>query len=283
VDLNCRSSASVLFLFSGILMFVPISDVIELVCSMANPTKRYARQEIMPGIGETGQRKLGKAKVVVVGTGGLGSPILSYIAAAGIGTIRFIDNDIVDLSNLNRQIIHDTPRVGRRKVESALHSLKALNPEISLEPVDAKFTQDSAKELFKGMQYAIDASDNLDTKFLVNDTAVRMGIPCTVGGVIRWDGQMMSVRPGKSTCYRCVFGEKPPEGSMKPPSELGIMGVTAGLLGTVAASEAIKYFLGFADEDCLVNRMLMVDLRSLDFTHVAVKRNPGCKACSGNA
>ncbi|MEX2680148.1 MAG: ThiF family adenylyltransferase [Candidatus Sigynarchaeota archaeon] len=246
---------------------------------MVKPSNRYARQEIMPGIGEEGQRKLGKAKIVVIGTGGLGSPILSYLAAAGIGTLRFVDNDVVDLTNLNRQIIHNTHRVGQRKVESARIALHALNPDIVLDPVDVKFTKDNAKELFKGMQYAIDASDNLDAKFLVNDAAISAGIPCTVGGVIRWDGQLISVRPKRSTCYRCVFGEKPPEGSMKPPAELGIIGVTAGLLGVIAASEAIKYFLGFPDEDCLVNRMLMVDLRSLDFTHIAVKRNPNCKAC----
>jgi len=237
----------------------------------------------MPGIGAEGQRKLGRAKIVVIGTGGLGSPILTYLAAAGIGTIRFVDNDVVDLSNLNRQIIHDTPRVGQRKVESARATLHALNPDIVLDPVDVKFTKDNAKELFKGMQYAIDASDNLDAKFLVNDAAVSAGIPCTVGGVIRWDGQLISVRPRKSTCYRCDFGEKPPEGSMKTPAELGIIGVTAGLLGIIAASEAIKYFLNFPDEDCLVNRMLMVDLRSLEFTHIAVKRNPSCTACGGKA
>jgi molybdopterin/thiamine biosynthesis adenylyltransferase len=237
----------------------------------------------MPGIGEEGQRKLGKAKIVVLGTGGLGSPILSYLAAAGVGTIRFIDNDVVDLSNLNRQILHATPSIGKRKVDSALDTLKALNPDIVLEPIDTRFDPDNAKSLFKGMHYAIDASDNLEAKFLVNDTAVLMGIPCTVGGVIRWDGQMMSVRPGKSTCYRCVFGEKPPEGSMKTPAQLGIIGVTAGILGTIAASEAIKYVLGFADEDCLVNRMLMVDVRSLDFTHIAIKRNPCCKACGSHA
>lgn len=237
----------------------------------------------MPGIGRAGQEKLGNAKVVVLGTGGLGSPILSYLAAAGIGTIRFIDNDVVDSSNLNRQILHGTPSIGKRKVASALASLKSLNPEIVLEPVDTNFGPGNARDLFNGMDYAIDASDNLDAKFLVNDTAVRMGIPCTVGGVIRWDGQMMSVRPAKSTCYRCVFGEKPPEGSMKSPSELGIIGVTAGILGTIAASEAIKYFLGFPDEDCLVNRMLIVDVRSLDFTHVTIKRNPCCKACGSKA
>ncbi len=253
------------------------------VIPTADPMTRYARQEIMPGIGAEGQRKLGKAKVVVVGTGGLGSPILSYLAGAGIGTLRFIDNDIVALSNLNRQVIHDTPRIGQRKVESARAALHALNPDITLEPVDTKLTRENAKDLFKGMQYAIDASDNLDAKFLVNDAAVAAGIPCTVGGVIRWDGQLLSVRPRKSTCYRCVFGEKPPEVSMKTPAELGIIGVTAGLLGIIAASEAIKYFLGFSDGDCLVNRMLMVDLRSLEFTHIDVKRNPACKACGGKA
>jgi molybdopterin/thiamine biosynthesis adenylyltransferase len=249
---------------------------------MANPTKRYARQVIMPGIGDEGQRKLAKAKVVVLGTGGLGSPILSYLVAAGIGHVRLIDNDVVDISNLNRQILHDTRRIGTRKVASALETLKALNPDIEIDAIDAKFGVDNAVQLFKGMSYAIDASDNLDAKFLVNDTAIKMGIPCTVGGVIRWDGQMMSVRPGKSACYRCVFGEKPPEGSMKTPAELGIIGVTAGLLGTIAASEAIKYLLGFSDEDCLVNRLLMVDLRSLDFTHISIKHNPKCKACGSS-
>ncbi|MBN2151435.1 MAG: HesA/MoeB/ThiF family protein [Candidatus Lokiarchaeota archaeon] len=237
----------------------------------------------MPDIGAEGQRKIGNAKVIVIGTGGLGSPILSYLAAAGIGTIRFVDNDVVDLSNLNRQVIHDTLKIGQRKVDSARSALQSLNPDITLEPVDVKFTRDNAKELFNGIQYAIDASDNLEAKFLTNDAAIEAGIPCTVGGVIRWDGQMLSVRPGRSTCYRCVFGEEPPEGSMKAPAELGIIGVTAGLLGVIAASEAIKYFLGFPDEACLVNRMLMVDVRSLDFAHVAVKRNPTCKACGGKA
>ena len=247
---------------------------------MAKPSNRYARQEIMPGIGAEGQRKLGRAKIVVIGTGGLGSPILTYLAAAGIGTIRFVDNDVVDLSNLNRQIIHDTPRVGQRKVESARATLHALNPDIVLDPVDVKFTKDNAKELFKGMQYAIDASDNLDAKFLVNDAAVSAGIPCTVGGVIRWDGQMLSVDPGRSACYRCVFGEKPSGGMIKSPSELGIIGVTAGLLGVIAASECLKYLLGFDHKDRLVNRLLMVDLHSLEFTSITLQRAPRCKACS---
>nr|MDO8110023.1 HesA/MoeB/ThiF family protein [Candidatus Sigynarchaeota archaeon] len=243
---------------------------------------RYSRQIVIPEVGEEGQKKLQKAKVVVLGTGGLGSPILYYLAAAGIGHVRFIDNDCVDISNLNRQILHDTPRVGKRKTDSALQALKALNPEIKIEAIDANFSPDNAKDMFKGMQYAIDASDNLDAKFLVNETAVQMRIPCTVGGVIRWDGQMMSVRPGKSACYRCVFGEKPPEGTMQPPSKLGIIGITAGLLGTIEASEAIKYFLGFTDEGCLVNRLLMVDLRSLDFTMIGIKKNPKCKTCGGS-
>ncbi len=243
--------------------------------------ERYSRQVRMPGVGEAGQAKLQRAKVCVIGTGGLGSPILSYLVAAGVGHVRFVDCDVVDISNLNRQILHKTQKIGARKTESAFEALHALNPDITLEPVDATFTNENARKLFQGMDYVIDASDNFDTKFLVNDTAVQLGIPCTIGGVVRWDGQMMSVIPSKSACYRCVFSEKPPDGTMASPSELGIIGVTAGLLGVIAASECLKYFLGFEDKGRLVNRLLMVDLRSLDFTSISIQRSPRCKACAG--
>nr|MDO8116558.1 HesA/MoeB/ThiF family protein [Candidatus Sigynarchaeota archaeon] len=242
--------------------------------------ERYSRQVRMPDIGEDGQEKLRRAKVVVIGTGGLGSPILMYLVAAGIGHVRFVDCDVVDISNLNRQILHTTPNVGVRKTRSALEALRALNPDITIEPVDAKFTPENAHDLLRGMDYIIDASDNFDAKFLVNDTAVHLGIPCTIGGVIRWDGQMLSVDPGRSACYRCVFGEKPSGGMMKSPSELGIIGVTAGLLGVIAASECLKYLLGFGHKDRLVNRLLMVDLHTLEFTSITLQRAPRCKACS---
>ncbi|MHA1680514.1 MAG: HesA/MoeB/ThiF family protein [Promethearchaeota archaeon] len=241
---------------------------------------RYARQVIIPEIGKEGQEKLEKAKVVVVGTGGLGSPALAYLAAAGVGTLRLVDGDEVESSNLNRQILHFTSDIGKRKVRSARETLEQMNPGIQFEQVDAYLTGDNAKETFKGMDYVVDASDNFKTKFLVNDTAVTMGIPCTVGGVVRWDGQMMSVVPGKSACYRCVFTDVPPEGSLKPPSELGIIGVSAGLLGTIAATECIKYLLEFPVEKRLINRLMMVDLRSWDFTLVTIKKSKSCKVCS---
>ncbi|MHA1792267.1 MAG: HesA/MoeB/ThiF family protein [Promethearchaeota archaeon] len=240
---------------------------------------RYSRQIIMPEIGTEGQEKLANTRVAVVGTGGLGSPILLYLAAAGIGLIRFIDNDDVDLSNLNRQIIHSTSTIGTRKTESARKTLKELNPEIELDPIDDKLSIENAESVFKGMDYIIDASDNFETKFLVNDTAVKMNIPFTIGGVIRWDGQLMSVIPGKSACYRCVFSSPPEKGTMKSPKELGIIGVTAGIIGTIAAAEAIKHALSFSENERLVNKLLVADLRSWNFSPINIKKNPRCKTC----
>ncbi|MFX0102312.1 MAG: ThiF family adenylyltransferase [Candidatus Hodarchaeota archaeon] len=241
---------------------------------------RYSRQIVIPEIGKDGQEKLKEAKVVVIGTGGLGSPILMNLVAAGIGNVKFVDNDVVDVSNLNRQTLHSTSRIGMRKAESARKALSDLNPSVHLEPIDAMFTQENAKEVLEGAGYAIDASDNFETKFLLNDTAVELNIPCTIGGVIRWDGQLMSIQPGKTACYRCIFTDIPPPGTMKKPSELGIIGVTANVMGSIAATEAIKYFLGFSNEQRLLNRMLMMDLRTMDFTKVKISKNPRCKACS---
>lgn len=240
---------------------------------------RYARQVAMPGIGPAGQSRLLDAKVLVVGTGGLGSPALMYLAAAGVGTIRIVDNDVVDVSNLNRQVMHATTAVGMRKTASAVATLRAINPTITVEPVDTTFSRDTCESIARGMDYIIDASDNFDTKFLVNDTAVKLGIPCTIGGVIRWDGQLMSVLPGHGACYRCVFSSKPPDGTFQSPSELGIIGVTAGVIGTIAAAEAIKHVLGVPVEHRLVNRLLVMDLRAVDFTIVRIKPSPRCPAC----
>ena len=244
---------------------------------------RYDRQVVIPGFGREGQDALLGSKVVVIGTGGLGSPILMYLAAAGIGMLRIVDNDVVDVTNLNRQILHQSSSVGTRKTASAAITLQALNPEIHVDAIDTTLTLDNCETIFKDIDYAVDASDNFETKFLVNDTAMKLGIPCTVGGVNRWDGQVMSVVPGKSACYRCVFSSIPPAGTFKSPSDLGIVGVTAGGIGIVAASEVIKYFLGFQDKDRLVNRLLMMDLRSTEFTTIDVKHSDRCTACGTRA
>jgi molybdopterin/thiamine biosynthesis adenylyltransferase len=246
---------------------------------MCELPERYARQIVMPDIGMEGQQKLAGAKVLVVGTGGLGAPILAFLVAAGIGHVRFVDNDSVSVSNLNRQILHTTSKVGARKVASAMEYLSDLNPEVNLEPIDDRLTVENAAEIFEGMQYVIDASDNFEAKYLVNDTAVAMEIPCTVGGVIRWDGQLLSVDPHRSACYRCVFDAPPPPGSMSSPAEMGVMGVTPGVVGTIAAAEAIKYFLDFPTSDRLINRMFVVDLRSVNFSVITIKQNPTCQAC----
>jgi molybdopterin/thiamine biosynthesis adenylyltransferase len=202
------------------------------------------------------------------------------LVAAGIGDVKYVDNDVVEASNLNRQTLHATSRIGMRKTESARKALSDLNPQVRLEPVDAMFTEENARDILEGAGYAIDASDNFEAKFLLNDTAVALEIPCTVGGVIRWDGQMISVDPGKSACYRCVFSSIPPANAVKKPSELGIIGVAASVMGSLAATEAIKYFLGFPDKQRLLNRMLMMDLRTMDFTSIKVKRNQRCEACA---
>lgn len=234
----------------------------------------------MPDIGEQGQEALLGAKVLVVGTGGLGSSILSYLAAAGVGHIEFLDEDTVSVSNLNRQILHGDPDIGKKKVKSALETLNRLNPTLHYEAHEVRFTRDNGRELIKGMDYVVDASDNFETKFLVNDLCIEEKVPCTIGGVVRWDGQLLSVIPGRCACYRCVFTGVPEPGVMKPPSELGIIGVSAGLVGILMATEAIKHVLRFPNDDRLINHMLMVDLRTWNFTKVEVKRNPSCTACS---
>ena len=237
---------------------------------------RYSRQVIVPEIGEEGQIKLRKAKVIVIGSGGLGSPILMYLTAAGIGHIRLVDYDVVSLSNLNRQVIHSTPRIGEKKTISAKKFLHDLNPEVDIDAINEKLTTSNALKLMEGYDYIIDASDNFKTKFLVNDTAVNLNTPATIGGVIRWDGQLMSIAPGQSACYRCVFSDEPPAGSMKPPSILGILGATAGVIGSIAAVEAIKFIIGLNDDKRLTNKLLMMDLRTVDFTIIKVKRNYEC-------
>ncbi|MHA1371844.1 MAG: HesA/MoeB/ThiF family protein [Promethearchaeota archaeon] len=241
--------------------------------------RRYIRQMVMPSIGEDGQDRLANARVAVIGTGGLGSPILFYLAAAGVGFIRFIDTDVVDKSNLNRQILHASSRIGQAKIESALKTLQDFNPDIDFDPRDVFFDETNSKTMLKDVDYVIDASDNFKTKFLVNDTAVELGIPCTIGGVSRWEGQLMSVMPRKSACYRCVFSNEPPADSVMSPAELGIIGVTAGAIGVIAAAEAIKCILGFEEKSRLVNFLLVMDLRDINFTVIKVKRHAKCKAC----
>ena len=205
---------------------------------------RYSRHILLPEVGGKGQKKLSNARIFMVGAGGLGSPVALYLAAAGVGTLGIIDNDVVDLSNLQRQILHHTPDVGRSKVQSAEEKLKALNPDITVDKYEERLTAKNALEIFKQYDVIIDGCDNFPSKFLINDACFFAGKPLVHGGILRFDGRVFTIIPGKSACYRCVFKQPPPPGLVASCQEAGIIGVVAGIIGTIQATEALKLVLG---------------------------------------
>ena len=229
--------------------------------------KRYSRHILLKGVGGKGQRRLLDSKVLVVGTGGLGSPIALYLAAAGVGTLGLIDPDSVDLSNLQRQIIHYTPDVGRPKVESAAQKIVALNPDVSVVPYKERITRDNILDLISDYDFIVEGTDNFPTKFLVNDACILADKPFNQGGILRFQGQTLTHIPG-SASYRCVYREPPPPGSVPTCSEAGVLGAIAGMLGTIQATETLKYLLGIGD--LLVNRILMFDALTMQIRTVAI-------------
>jgi molybdopterin/thiamine biosynthesis adenylyltransferase len=240
--------------------------------------ERYSRQIMVPDLGGKTQIRLRQARILVVGAGGLGSPAAFYLAAAGIGTLCLVDPDQVELSNLQRQILHATPDIGRKKVESARDKLSRLNPEVETVIYATRLEQDNAAELFSGCDFVIDGSDNFATKFLVNDTAVKMKIAYSHAGIVRLQGQTLTVLPEKSACYRCLFKEPPPPREILSCEQAGILGSVAGTIGSIQATEAIKYLAGF-HEELLIDRLLTYDAKSMNFRVVEVKRDPQCPAC----
>ena len=240
--------------------------------------ERYSRQIMVPDIGGGGQIRLRQASVLVVGAGGLGSPAAFYLAAAGIGRLGIVDGDSVDLSNLQRQILHTTADQGHRKVESARARLRELNAEVDVEVHDARLTGDNAAGLMEPYDFVIDGSDNFDTKFLVNDVAVSLGKPFSHAGIVRLQGQTMTVVPPESACYRCLFEEPPAPGEVLGCQQTGILGAVAGTIGSIQATEAIKYIVGL-EEHLLVNRLLTYDAKTMEIRNVPVPPNPRCKAC----
>jgi adenylyltransferase/sulfurtransferase len=238
---------------------------------------RYSRHILLPEVGGKGQKKLSQAKIFVVGAGGLGSPVALYLAAAGIGTIGLIDSDVVDLSNLQRQILHHTPDVGRSKVLSAKEKIYALNPEVTVETYEDRFTASNALELIKPYDIVIDGVDNFPTKFLINDACYFADKPLVHGGILRFDGRVFSIIPKKSACYRCIFKEPPPAGLVPSCQEAGIIGVVAGVIGTIQATEAIKLILGIGQP--LTDRILDFDAQKTSFREIKTKRNPKCPLC----
>jgi adenylyltransferase/sulfurtransferase len=238
---------------------------------------RYSRNIILKEIGPRGQKKLSNAKVLIIGAGGLGSPAALYCAAAGVGTIGIVDYDKVELSNLQRQILHASAEIGQPKVESARRRLQELNDTLLINSYCEKLYNDNADDIIHGYDFVIDATDTFESKFLINDACVRLSVPFSHAGVLGWQGQTLTVLPGISACYRCVFQEPPPADSVPSCAQAGILGAVAGLLGTVQATEAIK-FLTSAGE-LLSNRMLVCDALTMNFRTIKVRRDIRCSAC----
>ncbi len=244
--------------------------------------ERYSRQIMIPELGGRGQVRLRQGRVLVVGAGGLGSPAAFYLAAAGIGTLGLVDSDRVELSNLQRQILHATSDIGRHKVESARYRLNQLNPEVEIIVYPVRIEEANAAEIFSAYDFIIDGSDNFSTKFLVNDVAVSRGIPFSHAGIVRLQGQTMTVIPGKSACYRCLFREPPPPGEILNCQQAGILGAVAGTIGSIQVTEAIKYLTGF-EEGLLTNRLLTYDAAAMRFHTVVVSKDDRCTACHGTS
>jgi sulfur-carrier protein adenylyltransferase/sulfurtransferase len=242
---------------------------------------RYSRHLLIPEVGEAGQAKLLKSKVLLIGAGGLGSPTALYLAAAGVGRLGLIDDDVVDESNLQRQILHTTDRVGMAKTESAKKTLQALNPEVAVDEHRMRLTRDNAMELFAKYDLVVDGSDNFGTRYLVNDACVLLQKPNVHGSIFRFDGQATTFVPGGGRpCYRCLFPEPPPPELAPSCQEAGVLGVLPGVIGLIQAVEGIKLLLGRGEP--LVGRLLLYDALEQKFREVKYARDPACPACGDN-
>lgn len=238
--------------------------------------QRYARQIILDEVGVAGQRRLMDSKVLVIGAGGLGSPVLLYLAAAGVGTLGVVDGDRVDLTNLQRQILHYTHDVGRPKTQSAQRTLEDINPEITVIPHQTVLNSENALEIIRDYDVVINGSDNFPTRYLVNDACVFLGKPLIDASILKWEGQATVFLPGRG-CYRCLFPTPPPPGTVPSCAEGGIIGAVAGFMGTLQALEAVKVLLG--REDTLANRLLIFDALSAEVRTLRWNRNPSCPVC----
>jgi molybdopterin/thiamine biosynthesis adenylyltransferase len=239
---------------------------------------RYARHIILPSIGGEGQRKLMQAKVLLIGAGGLGSPAAMYLAAAGVGTLGLVDFDRVDLSNLQRQLLHDTEDVGRPKVESAKERLNSLNPNVEVNAHDVVLTSQNAFEVLEPYDVIVDGTDNFPVRYLVNDAAQMLGKPLVYGSIYQFEGQASVFLPGSETpCYRCLFPHPPPPGTVPSCAEAGVFGVLPGIIGSIQAVEAIKLVVGVGEP--LVGKLLLFDALAMEFTTVKLKWDPDCPVC----
>lgn len=241
--------------------------------------ERYSRHILLKDVGMEGQEKILNGKVLIIGAGGLGAPVALYLAAAGVGTIGIVDGDAVDLSNLQRQVIHFTPDLGRPKVESAKDKMLKINPDCKVITYKDRVFASNITEIIRDYDFIVDGTDNFPAKFLINDACVLLGKPFSHGGILRFDGQSMTYVP-KSACYRCVFKNPPPKNVVPSCSQAGVLGAVAGMLGTIQAAEVLKYLLGKGD--LLTNRLLIFNALKMEFRTAHFKRNIACPVCGDN-
>jgi molybdopterin/thiamine biosynthesis adenylyltransferase len=242
----------------------------------AEQIERYSRHILLQDIGVEGQEKISQGKVLVIGAGGLGAPILLYLAAAGVGVLGVIDGDVVDLSNLQRQVIHFTPDVGKPKVQSAKEKIAQINPDVKVVTYHEFFTADNAFDIIKDYDFIIDGTDSFPVKFLINDACVLAGKPFSHGGILRFDGQTLTHLPG-TACYRCAFHSPPPPNAVPTCSQAGVLGAIAGMLGTIQAAEALKFLTGTGE--LIIDRLLSFNAKTMNFRSVNIKKNNRCPVC----
>ena len=237
---------------------------------------RYSRHILLKDVGVEGQEKIRQGKILIIGAGGLGAPVALYLAAAGVGTIGIVDGDVVDLSNLQRQVIHFTADVGVPKVESAKAKMLAINPNVKVNTYREFLMADNALDIISDYDFIVDGTDNFPVKFLINDACVKAGKPFSHGGILRFSGQTFTHLPG-TACYRCMFKEPPPAGAVPTCSQAGVLGAIAGMLGTIQAAETLKYFTGVGE--LLTNKLLTFDAKTMQFNTFTVDRRETCELC----
>jgi len=242
--------------------------------------ERYSRHIILKEVGVKGQKKLLNAKVLIIGAGGLGAPAALYLAAAGVGTLGIADADVVDLSNLQRQVIHTTNDVGKAKVNSAARTARAINPDVTVNTYRTFVNSSNIMELIQNYDFIIDGTDNFPAKFLINDACVLAEKPFSHAGIIRFKGQLMTYVPGEGPCYRCVFKDPPPKDAVPTCKQAGVIGAMGGVIGSLQAMEAIKYIIG--QGDLLTGRLLTYDALKMEFRTIKLPKNPDCAVCGTN-
>lgn len=243
---------------------------------------RYSRNILLDEVKRGGQEKLKSSRVTVIGAGGLGSPVLFYLAAAGIGKIRILDSDIVDTTNLQRQILFKHSEIGSSKAETAKQRIQELNPFIEVESFPLRIQEENAENLLKDCDLILEGSDNFETKFLINDLSCKLKIPLLIAGILRFDGMILGIRPGIDPCYRCIYETLPPSDAIPSCSEAGVIGSMAGIIGSIQATEAVKFLLGLVNEESpgVFGSILQLEAKSMNFHKVSLLKRSDCKVCS---